>query len=31
MVHFQYCFLSIYKIHIIIEVLCIANIDFLDD
>ena len=31
MVHFQYCFLSIYKIHIIIEMLCIANIDFLDD
>ena len=31
MVHFQYCFLSIYKIHIIIEMLCITNIDFLDD
>ena len=31
MVHFQYCFLSIYKIHIIIEMLCIANIDFLGD
>ena len=31
MVHFQYCFLSIYKIHIIIEMLRIANIDFLDD
>ena len=33
MVNFQYryCFLSIYKIHIIIEMLCIANIDFLDD
>ena len=31
MVYFQYCFLSIYKIHIIIEMLCIANIDFLDD
>ena len=31
MVNFQYCFLSIYKIHIIIEMLCITNIDFLDD
>ena len=31
MVHFQYCCLSIYKIHIIIEMLCIDNIDFLDD
>ena len=31
MAYFQYCFLSIYKIHIIIEKLCIANIDFLDD
>ena len=31
MVHFQYYFLSIYKIHIIIEMLFIAKIDFLDD
>ena len=31
MIHFQYCCPSIYKIHIIIEMLCIDNIDFLDD
>ena len=31
MVHFQYCCLSIYIVYIIIEMLCIDNIDFLED
>ena len=31
MVHFQYSFLSIFKIDIIIEMLRIDNIDLLDD